>query len=392
MSICPDLALSSSWSFNSSQCTSEEALLALKSTQIKTILTSEPLNCRPDEEVQCLQCPGELTCRQPSDPGVACLAWFNQPCYRQCVCKDGRYRKKDGSCITEEECDSLKCTGAHEKLECHGICDTACESLGRHNKTHCPSTPIGCLKQCYCEDGYARDDQNNCIPIEQCEPLNCRPDEEELCLQCPGEKKCQLPGDQGISCLAWFNQPCYRQCACKDGRLRKKDGSCITEEECDSLKCTNPHEKLECHGICDTACESLDRQNKTHCPSMPIGCLERCYCEDGYARDEQYNCIPVEQCGTLKEEGITHLWVHPPFTYPASFSVPTGCPNHQTASSKPCSVINQMHPRSSLILATSLWSPFGHGSTPSLQKHIDYLSIVALHPITKEVYPVTLYA
>lgn len=25
--------------------------------------------------------------------------------------------------------DSLKCPGAHENLECHGICDNACETI-----------------------------------------------------------------------------------------------------------------------------------------------------------------------------------------------------------------------------------------------------------------------
>ncbi|CAH0627371.1 unnamed protein product [Chrysodeixis includens] len=128
----------------------------------------ETIKCRPDEEVQYLQCPGEKACKLPGDPNHGCLPWYKQPYYSQCVCKDGRYRKKDGSCITKEECESLKCTGAHEKLECHSICDTVCESLDRQNKTHCPSTHVGCLRQCYCEDGYARDGQNNCIPIEQC--------------------------------------------------------------------------------------------------------------------------------------------------------------------------------------------------------------------------------
>lgn len=62
----------------------------------------------------------------------------------------------------------MKCRGKHEYYSCGGACDNVCKTLHIQNQTHCPIINIQCNRMCYCEKGYARDENNICIPIEKC--------------------------------------------------------------------------------------------------------------------------------------------------------------------------------------------------------------------------------
>ncbi|KAJ8921419.1 hypothetical protein NQ315_003037 [Exocentrus adspersus] len=54
----------------------------------------------------------------------------------------------------------------NEKYNCGSPCQTECSTLGQI----CPIVNIRCNDACYCIDGYARDANGVCIPIEQCPP------------------------------------------------------------------------------------------------------------------------------------------------------------------------------------------------------------------------------
>ncbi|XP_050511793.1 inducible metalloproteinase inhibitor protein-like [Diabrotica virgifera virgifera] len=56
------------------------------------------------------------------------------------------------------------CTRPNEYYTCGSACQTTCATLGQT----CPIVNIRCNDDCYCIEGYARDAENNCIPIKDC--------------------------------------------------------------------------------------------------------------------------------------------------------------------------------------------------------------------------------
>ncbi|XP_059048364.1 antichymotrypsin-2-like [Achroia grisella] len=88
-------------------------------------------------------------------------------CKPACRCKPGYYRNLINQCISKNDC--LKCTGPHEYFSCGVACDNVCATIKEQNQTNCPIINKTCNKKCYCEEGYARNANNTCIPIDQCE-------------------------------------------------------------------------------------------------------------------------------------------------------------------------------------------------------------------------------
>lgn len=62
------------------------------------------------------------------------------------------------------------------------------------------------------------------------------------------------------------------------------------------MKCDGPHEYFSCGSACDNVCSLLHIQSQANCPIINIDCNRMCYCEEGYARDENNICIPIEDC------------------------------------------------------------------------------------------------
>ncbi|CAH0627374.1 unnamed protein product [Chrysodeixis includens] len=137
---------------------------------------AESSNCTSNEEFKYLEeCPGEVTCGSRGS-GILCAAVIRYA-VPQCVCKEGLYRGDEddaNGCYTQEQCDKLLCPGDNQFFECGDKCDNVCATLDKQNRTNCPVSVYTyiCLPQCYCSDGYARDDKNNCIPIENCDQLS----------------------------------------------------------------------------------------------------------------------------------------------------------------------------------------------------------------------------
>nr|WDD44669.1 zonadhesin 1 [Ephestia kuehniella] len=318
---------------------------------------------KPNEEyVQCPGCsPG--TC-ESINKTYSCPAEPADPseCKGACRCKPGYYYNKIGDCITESQC--LQCNGTHEFYSCGSACDNVCATLDIENRTNCPIINIKCNEKCYCEDGYARNKNNICVPIDECEPaVQCtKPNEEYVqcpscspgtcesinktyscpaepadpseckgacrCIpgyyydkngdcvpedQCPPVIQCNKPNEEYVQCPDCSPgtcesigkiyhcpfQPsdpskCTGACRCKSGYFYNKIGECIKKEEC--LQCKGEHEFFSCGPECDNVCATLDKQNRTNCPIINIQCNKKCYCEDGYARDENNTCIPIDQC------------------------------------------------------------------------------------------------
>ncbi|CAG9785236.1 unnamed protein product [Diatraea saccharalis] len=191
----------------------------------------KPLYCGPNEVETCAKkCPPEKTCRNRGIM-ISCL---NDPCpcTRKCVCADGYYRNAIGECITGEQCD--RCQKPNEFYSCNSACDNECINIYSQNRTNCPIKNIQCNERCYCDDGYARDASNNCIPVNQCNVRGRDPNEVYTC-----SRSC--PPDLCISTVAFFkcnsNEPEKLRYRCKPGYLREEDGSpCIPICQCPQMR------------------------------------------------------------------------------------------------------------------------------------------------------------
>ncbi|PZC75812.1 hypothetical protein B5X24_HaOG205632 [Helicoverpa armigera] len=121
--------------------------------------------CGKNEELGCVHsCPPQKSCSD-RDIEIACPDEYTE-CEDTCVCKPGFIRNDNNDCITEDQCD--KCTKENEFYDCGELCDNVCATLSERNRTHCDLWISRCVRQCYCKDGYARDENRNCIPIDKC--------------------------------------------------------------------------------------------------------------------------------------------------------------------------------------------------------------------------------
>ncbi|XP_063839439.1 inducible metalloproteinase inhibitor protein-like isoform X3 [Ostrinia nubilalis] len=191
---------------------------------------TDKLQCGSHEVEACVKdCPPEKSCR---NRGIKfnCLN-DDSPCTPKCICAEGYYRNAIGTCITGEECD--KCQGKNEFYACDSACDNVCADIATQNRTKCPILNIKCNEWCYCDDGYARDANGNCVPVSECRPQCSDPNEVHTCA-----KSC--PPETCMSLVAKFkcngNEVCQERCACKPGYLRLEPGSpCIPQCECPEL-------------------------------------------------------------------------------------------------------------------------------------------------------------
>ncbi|KAL0840607.1 hypothetical protein ABMA28_015809 [Loxostege sticticalis] len=189
---------------------------------------SDTLRCGLHEVASCVKpCPSEKTCRTRFLEERC--AYDERPCTPKCICAEGYYRNAIGDCITEEECD--KCQKPNEFYSCNSACDNECSDLTQ-NRTNCPIVNIKCNEWCYCDDGYARDAQRNCVPVSQCHQ-QCGPNEVFTCnMDCPPEICFSIVARYKCS----LSEICAQGCWCKPGYLRLEKGSpCIPICQCPEM-------------------------------------------------------------------------------------------------------------------------------------------------------------
>ncbi|KAM3962918.1 zonadhesin [Aphomia sociella] len=268
----------------------------------KCVKRNEVLACVKD-------CPPERTCR---NKGIrfSCVV-DDKPCKQKCVCKEGFYRNINGECVTGEQCDM--CPGEHEYYACGVACDNVCSQLHEQNKTNCPIVNIKCNEKCYCEDGYARDDNGICIPIENCRPTCGANEVYSIC-----KKSC--PPETCLSLVAKFrcnaNELCKPRCTCKPGYLRLKTGApCMPIRQCPPRRTSNAeHRSLPVIASVKNKCSEQPASSESlrsfldHRSILLVNVL-RCVCRyavstrgsicpTGRKSGRHYRTIPVERtCG-----------------------------------------------------------------------------------------------
>ncbi|XP_059048367.1 zonadhesin-like [Achroia grisella] len=377
------------------------------------------LPCRKHEVYE--KCPNPCLPQKCSEVGfpIACPASVIPPCGKPaCVCEDGYYRNCDGVCIPSKNCPSCggdpnarpgcgncreTCSNYNstEPIYCTQVCySNACDCLpgyvldnntgkcvrpknctpvcgkdevysscvnGGCDKRNCSQLsqpkvcidPIKCLGGCICREGYLRDDNGVCVPIDQCGCSNPSCKKNEVYNKCPNPCKPQKCSEVGfpIACPASDEPPCGKPaCVCDDGYYRNCDGVCIPSKNCPSCggdpnarpgcgncrkTCANYNstDPIMCIQICyDNACDCLPGYvldgntgkcvrpkncspvcgkdevytscvnggcDKRNCSQLsqptlcidPIKCVGGCICRKDYLRDSNGVCVPIDQCG-----------------------------------------------------------------------------------------------
>ncbi|XP_059048366.1 zonadhesin-like [Achroia grisella] len=238
---------------------------------------------------------GKWNCTQIGGPDL-CIDPIK--CENGCVCRDGYLRARNGTCIEENECLDDVCPNEREIYDlCPSTCPPRKCGVDERIITCSLGPPVGdpdCPPpKCRCKDGFHKDNKGNCVLWDDCPKCN-KPFEQyfDSPRPCP-PLTCDAITGKGYDCSTEPG-PSEDPCICYKGYYRNKIRECILKEDC--FKCTGPHEYFSCGGACDNVCATLSTQNQTNCPIVNVKCNEMCYCEEGYARNDNNICIPIEDC------------------------------------------------------------------------------------------------
>lgn len=88
-----------------------------------------------------------------------------------------------------------------------------------------------CVRGCYCIDGYVRDINKRCIPLNECPNTKCSLNEhlsncEKVC-----ERSCETL-DWNLACRPFCGTDYV--CVCDSGFVRNQEGICVLPENCEN--------------------------------------------------------------------------------------------------------------------------------------------------------------
>nr|XP_026487984.1 SCO-spondin-like [Vanessa tameamea] len=219
-----------------------------------------------------------------------------------CFCDKKSTEDKYNQCFKYEECSRLKrndfpvtelplpyelSCGAHQVYSSCRRCDKTCSDPN-------PPCNSSCIAGCFCDDGYLKAPDGQCILLKNCpqavitigsnEPSidECLPDEVFVwCGWCEGS--CSEPTPQCPETT------CTQGCLCRPPLLRHYSGLCVEEKDCLPRKCPYSNEEYTCHYGCEARCNA-------HACTRPRRCHLGCHCKRGLFRNEKGKCVPANEC------------------------------------------------------------------------------------------------
>ncbi|XP_077288741.1 zonadhesin-like [Arctopsyche grandis] len=233
------------------------------------------------------------TCEEPNlIARLSCLAG----CFPGCFCKPNFLRDKNGNCVPQSKC--YKCKANEVFKDCGRFqCENTCTNTNAQQR--CNLTP--CEPGCYCNQGYLRDVDGQCVLREDCQYRKCKGKNEEysLCIAPCGERCSNLGQD-----LVCNYNACKIGCDCKPGYLRNSKNECVLISECDC----NKNEELDiCYNKCPPrTCDAIGKGFE--CPPPDSNCKPACKCIFDYRRNSDGVCIPVQKCPPLKCTGENEIY------------------------------------------------------------------------------------
>nr|CAB3267845.1 zonadhesin [Phallusia mammillata] len=138
----------------------------LVSTDMPTCLEARACDSSLGKEFNLCASPCDGTCARPDRP---CATQFS--CSARCSCKPGHVLVADGSrCVPVDQCpDRSPRVCNAEKNEVFSTCAPNCDATCETPRIPCSMTRI-CKRRCACPNGYLRDENDVCVPSDQCPP------------------------------------------------------------------------------------------------------------------------------------------------------------------------------------------------------------------------------
>ncbi|XP_078333705.1 uncharacterized protein LOC111101935 [Crassostrea virginica] len=267
-----------------------------------------------NDGVSCEECTGSfygVNCETPCKCGRGA-----KDCHHVtgCVCEMGWTGE---TCeVDVDECKSNPCIGDHQTcLNTPGSYRCECTPGFNMSNGHCtdidecklsvsPVCPQKCVNTegsyiCACNDGYKRENDKDCVDINECLDANCHD-----CENVPGSFKCLCR--QGFKINSTTHMDCHNINECLDG-TSSCAATAICTDTIGSYECRCPigykgdgHECTVCEDFtfgeqCSKPC-TCDQQHTVHCNSVS----GMCSCEIGW---EGIDCSKdVDEC---KERSMT---------------------------------------------------------------------------------------
>ncbi|XP_075970268.1 zonadhesin-like isoform X3 [Anticarsia gemmatalis] len=216
-------------------------------------------------------------------------------CTKGCVCKDGFYRNRNGTCVAEDQCEPDYCPDNEVYSNCTEALCRAQNCTNRYDPVACPSVS-SCTPGCVCEPGYYRNQYGICISNEMCDGDVCSYNEKYTnCTEAVCEPQNCKDRNAPPACPSVSS--CSRGCVCQSGFYRNEEGFCVTDDECKAeALCPNLHEEYTSSlipncpvlGTCKSVFAIID------CDEPEV---TACVCKPGFLRlNETSPCVSSCEC------------------------------------------------------------------------------------------------
>jgi len=179
-------------------------------------------------------------------------------------------------------------------------------------KTVEPSPPCGILcarnyflnyKECRCE---CRITEKDCPAGSHFDKFNCQ------CVECTQDEEFSCGNPYCEASCENYEEPCdvklkrcEDKCYCKPGYMRNATGECVTTDQCPPKKCGLHQTFTDCGSTCPDTCDNY-KDTERICSDL---CVKGCFCDEGYVRNDEGECVTVAECPKKECDGVLALCI-----------------------------------------------------------------------------------
>lgn len=165
--------------------------------------------------------------------------------------------------------------------------------------------------KCYCREGYVRDKNGNCVSTKNCDS-GTNLEKHILFLwsrwnkvleekpSCGVNEVYKTSGYDCATCRNYKNKKCYMvheaKCYCKDGYVRNDYGVCVETSDCEKKE--EESEEQECGRNEVFKTKGYDCKTCKNYEYVRCSLIKKsqCYCKQGYVRNNYGECVHTSEC------------------------------------------------------------------------------------------------